>query len=91
MFQVMEAHHHIGHLHAGIVDVILHFHAVPAGTQHTHECIAQRGVAQMPDVRRFVGIDIGVLDDDLLIGTRRGFHFAAEQRRRHTRRDRAGC
>ena len=61
----MKAHHHIGHLHAGVVDVVLHFHALAARTQHAHERIAQRGIAQMPDVRRLVGIDVGVLDDDL--------------------------
>jgi hypothetical protein len=61
----MKAHHHIGHLHAGVIDVVLHFHALAARAQHTHEGVAQSGIAQMPDVRRFVGIDVGVLDDDL--------------------------
>ena len=54
VLQVVEAHHHVGHLHAGVVDVVLHFDAVAAGAQHAHESVAQRGVAQMADVRRLV-------------------------------------
>ena len=80
----MKAGHHVRHLHAGIVDIVLHFHLLRAGTQHAHKGIAQRGIAQVPDVRRFVGIDIGVLDDDLPGGAapaRAGFGFAAQQRR----------
>ena len=61
----METRHHVGHLHAGVVDVILNFHRPAAGAQHAHEGVAQHGVAQMADVRGFVGIDVGVLDDDL--------------------------
>ena len=44
------------------------------------ERIAQHGVAQMPDVRRFVGIDIGVLDDDLAAGNGGGCLRAGQQR-----------
>jgi hypothetical protein len=76
--QVVETHH-IGHLHAGIVDVVLHFHTMAARAQHADESIAQRGVAQMADVRRLVGIDIGVLDDDLFAGAGRRIQPAGEQ------------
>ena len=31
MLQVVEAHHHVGHLHAGVVDVVLHLHALRRG------------------------------------------------------------
>ena len=82
MFQVVEAHHHVGHLHAGIVDVVLHLHAMAARAQHADEGVAQRGVAQMADMRRLVGVDIGVLDDDLLARAGRASGFAAQQRRR---------
>ena len=71
----MEAHHHVGHLHAGVVDVVLHLDALAARAQHAHEGVAQRGVAQVADVRRLVGIDVGVLDDDLLAG--RGGRFGS--------------
>src|SRR5258705_2310094 len=52
-----------------------------AGAQHAHEGIAQRRVAQMADVRRLVGIDVGVLDDDLLAAGRGLFVLATQQRR----------
>ena len=86
----MEADHHVGHLHAGVVDVVLHLDALPARAQHAHERIAQRGVAQVPDVRRLVGIDVGVLDDDLFAGGRGLFGFAARAGRRRTPRGRGG-
>ena len=54
--------HHIGHLHAGVVDVVLHIDLLPRRAQQAHKRVAQNGVAQMPDVRRLVGIDAGVLD-----------------------------
>ena len=37
LLEVQEAHHHVGHLHAGVVDVVLHHHVVAAGAQHPHE------------------------------------------------------
>ena len=60
-----ETRPHVGHLHAGVVDIVLHFHRIAARAQHAHESIAQHGIAQMPDMRGFVRIDIRVLDDDL--------------------------
>ncbi len=51
----------VRHLHAGIVDVVLHIHALSCGAQHPHEGVAQDGVAQMPDMRCLVRIDAGVL------------------------------
>ena len=83
VLQVMEAHHHVGHLDAGVVDVVLHFHAVAAGAQHAHEGIAEGGVAQVADVRRLVGVDVGVLDDDLAANGRgRRGALVRQQRRR---------
>ena len=60
-----EADHHVRDLHAGVVDVVLHFHAAARAPQQAHERVAQRGIAQMPDVRGFIGIDVGVLDNAL--------------------------
>ena len=68
---MVEAHHHVGHLHAGVVDVVLHLDLAAARAQHAHEGVAQHGVAQVADVGRLVGVDVGVLDDDLLAGRRR--------------------
>ena len=50
-------------LHARIVDVILHFHALSGAAQHAHQRIAQRGVAQVADMRGLIRIDVGVFHD----------------------------
>jgi hypothetical protein len=68
VFQEMEAHHHVGHLHAGVVDVVLHLDLRRGSAQHADEGVAQRGVAQVADMRGLVGIDVGVLDDNLSAG-----------------------
>ena len=90
LFQVVEAHHDVGHLHAGVVDVVLHLDALAAGAQHAHEGVAERRVAQVADVGRLVGIDVGVLDDDLPVGAVRRRWLGRASGRRHRRRGRAG-
>ena len=60
---MQKAHHHIGHLHAGVVDVVLHVHLLPGGAQQAHKGVAENGVAQVADVRGLVGIDAGVLHE----------------------------
>jgi hypothetical protein len=67
-FELGEADDHVGHLHAGVVDVVLHLHGHAAEAQHPHERVAQRGVAQVPDVRGLVRVDRRVLDDRLAAG-----------------------
>ena len=62
-FQMQKTHHHIGYLHAGVVDVVLHGNLLAGGAQHAHERVAQNGIAQVADVRGLVGIDGGVLDE----------------------------
>ena len=52
----------VGDLHAGVVDVVLHFDAIAGGPQDAHERVAEHGVAHVTDVRGFVRIDAGVLD-----------------------------
>ena len=93
--QANESDHHVGHLHAGVVDVVLHVDGVPGGAQQANKSVAQNGVAQMPDVRRLVGIDAGVLDQNLAanvgsafavsgrlsVAVSRSQQFAAPQRR----------
>ena len=59
---MQEADHHIGHLHAGVVDVVLHVDFLPGGAQQADKRVAQNCVAQVADVRGLVGIDAGVLD-----------------------------
>ena len=85
----MKGRHDIRHLDAGVVDVVLHLDPFAERAQHAHERIAERGVAQVADVRGLVGIDVGVLDDDLLAGGRAAssawFSSAAPYRARSKR------
>ncbi len=60
-----EANHHIGHLHAGIVDVVLNIHFPASKPQQPDKRVAENRVPQVPDVRRLVGIDARVLDQNL--------------------------
>ena len=65
LFQMDKAHHHIGNLHAGVVNVVLDLHALAAETQQPHEGVAKDGVPQVADVRGLVGIDTRMLDENL--------------------------
>ena len=62
---MQESDDHVRNLDAGVVDVILHFHALPGAAQQAHKRIAQHGIAQVADMRGFIRIDVGVLDDAL--------------------------
>ena len=62
---MLEAHDHVGDLHAGVVDVVLHLDVSPPLSQQRTKRVAEAGVAQVTDVGGLVGIDVGVLDDDL--------------------------
>ena len=70
-FEMQKSHHHIRHLHAGVVDVVLHIHFLPGGAQQAHKRVAQNGIAQMPDMRSLVGIDGGVLHQRMILRGRR--------------------
>src|SRR5262245_41175393 len=61
---MLQADDDIGHLHARVIDVILNLDVAPGGFEDSHEGIADRRVAQVTDVRRFVWIDVRVLDND---------------------------
>jgi hypothetical protein len=65
-FEMDEAYDDVGYLNAGVVDVVLDTDLVAAlvgvWTKETLEGIAENGVAEMADVRGFVGVDAGVLD-----------------------------
>ena len=67
---MMEARDNVGHLDSGVIDVILHFDVGEPLAQHADERVAQDSVAQVADVCRFVGIDVGVFNDDLAICSR---------------------
>ncbi len=65
LLDVREADHHVGHLHARVVDVVLNVDFPARKTQQPDKCVAENGVAQVSDVRSFVGIDARVLDQNL--------------------------
>ncbi len=66
MLEISQADDDVGNLDAEVVDVVLHFDRRPAIPQDAHERVAERRVAEVPDMRRFVRVDRGVLDDCLV-------------------------
>ena len=91
LLDMQKSHHHVGNLHAGVVDVVLNIHFPAGESQQPHKSVAENGVAQMPDVRRLVGIDAGVLDQNLARGDfgGRGFSSAIRAAARSSRLSRA--
>ena len=71
LVQLCKSDHHVCDLYAGIVDIVLNVHFPSRVAQQAHERVAQHGVAKVSDVRGFVGIDAGVLDQNLA-----GWNFA---------------
>ena len=65
LLNMLEADDDICDLHAGVVDVVLDFDCFAGRAQHPDRRIAEHGIAQMTNVRSFIRIDGGVLDDDL--------------------------
>ena len=61
----LEPHHDVGDLDPRVVDVVLHLHGAAEEAEALHEGVPQDGVAQVTHVGRLVGVDVGVLDDDL--------------------------
>jgi hypothetical protein len=66
-FEVDEAYDYVCDLHAGVVDVVLYAYFVAAlvavGAEEALEGVAEDGVAKVPDVGGFVGVDAGVFDE----------------------------
>ena len=79
VLQLAEADGDVGDLHAGIVDVVLDLDLASEEPQQPAERVAERRVAQVPDVRGLVRVDGRVLDDRLALGRRRDVR--AERRR----------
>jgi len=59
-----ETDHHISHLHAGIVDIVIGLNMIALRAQHAYNCIANAGVTQVTHMRSFITIDIRVFNDD---------------------------
>src|SRR5437899_2397089 len=66
LFHMKQPDHHVCHLHASIVDIVLNLHAVSRMPQDTHHRVSQHGVPHMPDVRGLVRIDARMLDNDFV-------------------------
>src|SRR6201987_1036080 len=64
-FQVRKPNHNIRHLHTCIVDVILNVDFPSSETKQPYERVAENGVSQMPNMRRFVRVDTRMLNQDL--------------------------
>ena len=61
-----EAEDDVHDLDAGVVDVVLDLDLLALVAQAAGERVAEAGVPQVADVGRLVGVDVRVLDDDLL-------------------------
>jgi len=66
LFHLQQADHHIRHLHARVIDVILNLHPVTCVPQDPHHRVAQHRIPHVSDVRCLVRIDAGMLDDDFV-------------------------
>src|SRR5438309_7538619 len=71
LVQLCKSDHHVCDLYAGIVDIVLNVDFSSRIAQQAHERVAQNGVSKMSNMRRLVGIDAGVLDQNLA-----GWNFA---------------
>ncbi len=66
LLHVQESDHHVRHLHARVVDVVLNLHFAARLPQDPHHRVAQHRIPRVSDVRRLIRIDARVLDDDFL-------------------------
>ena len=83
LLEFLEADDDVGDLNAHVVDVVLHFDRRAAKPEHPHQRVAERGVAQVADVRGLVGIDGRVLDDRFFQSAgrlRRGVRHACDDK-----------
>ena len=62
---MQKARHDVGDLDARVVEIVLDLDGMAQPAQHADEDVSENRVAQVTDVGRLVGIDVGVLDDDL--------------------------
>src|ERR1700733_6956303 len=64
---MQEANHNVSDLDTGVVNVVLHVDFVAGRAEQAYKGVAENGVAQMADVRGLVGIDGGVLNEDVAL------------------------
>ena len=68
LLNIQKSHDHVGNLHARVVDVILDVHFPAGKLQQPDKGVAKNGVAQVSDMGRLIGIDAGVLNQNLAGG-----------------------
>ena len=83
---IQKSHDHVGNLHAGVVDVVLNIHFPAGKPQQPDKRVAKNGVAQVADVGRLIGIDAGVLDQNLAGGDLGAAAFRRQSGRRRALR-----
>src|ERR1700693_5765986 len=62
LLHIHKSNNHIGDLYPGVIDVILHLQRAASVPQHSRDGVAQHGVSHMPNMRRLIWINAGVLD-----------------------------
>jgi hypothetical protein len=81
--EMSETDNHICYLHPGVIDVVLDIDFPARIAQEANKRVAQDGIAQVPNVRGLVGIDAGVLDENLAWGNLGRRPLVSRQSRRH--------
>src|SRR5436853_2136075 len=69
--QLQKADDHVGNLNAGVIDVILDVDLAAGEAQQANETVAQNRIAKVSDVRGFIRIDAGVLNQHFAGGSRK--------------------
>ena len=66
LLQIQKTHYHVRYLDSGVVNIVLHVHMRARSLKQADKRIPQNGIAQVAYMGSFVGIDAGVLDENLL-------------------------
>src|ERR687883_273165 len=73
---MQKSNYNIRDLHPGVVNVVLHIHFATGELKQANERVSEDCIAQVADMRGFVGIDARMLDQNLVMGVF-GFRFVA--------------
>ena len=76
LLDVDEPHDDVGHLHAGVIDIVLDLNLTPCKPKDSDEGVSDHGVSQMADMSCLVRVDVRVLDDNLAVRLRKPLESA---------------